>query len=65
MVHANIKTKAKPRRLPTVNLDGVDYFVDHRLEQFRAVTNPHDFVDFDTDRGRQMLGQCVWLDCDR
>lgn len=44
-----------PRRLPTVRLDGICWFVDARLRQFREVTNPHHFVDFDSLVGQRML----------
>jgi hypothetical protein len=29
------------------------YFTDLRLPQFRNVGNPHDYVDFDSDKGRE------------
>ena len=52
-----------PRFLPSVHLRGVDYFVDERLRQFRQVTNPHNYIEFDTEKGRQMLGEFFLLNC--
>ena len=38
----------KPTRLPTIVLDnGKTYFIDDRLKQFRNISNPHDFIDFE------------------
>jgi hypothetical protein len=51
------------RRLPVVRLNGIDYFVDVRLSQLRRVDNPHSFVDFDTDEGRSMYAECLFLTC--
>jgi len=44
-----------PRRLPIVRIDNVCWFVDVRLRQFRDVTNPHNYVDFDSDAGERMF----------
>jgi len=33
--------------LPTIKLNGVDYFIDHRLKEFRMCNNPHRFFSFD------------------
>ena len=55
-----------PRRLPTVHHDGDEYFVDVRLQQFRTVTPPlrHiEFIDFESERGRRMLEDCLILEC--
>ena len=55
-----------PRRLPTLWYEGVDYFIDNRLSQFRTVTPPIrmiDFIGFEEDGGRRMLEQCGWLTC--
>jgi len=32
-------------RLPTAMIDGKEYFIDKRLQQARAVDNPHDCLD--------------------
>jgi hypothetical protein len=34
-----------PHRLPVVNIDGREYFVDERLHELRAVNNPHERLD--------------------
>lgn len=34
-------------QLPKINLNGVDYFIDHHLREFRMVNNPHRFFSFD------------------
>jgi hypothetical protein len=31
-----------PRKLPVVTVHGREYFVDERLDELRAVNNPHD-----------------------
>ena len=41
--------------LPILHYRGAAYFVDQRLRQFRAVQNPHDFIDFKTPQGTDML----------
>jgi len=38
-----------PRRLPVVRVGGVEYFLDLRFKQLRAVRNPHDFINLDGD----------------
>ena len=58
--------RSGPRRLPTAQQDGNEYFVDIRLRQFRTVTppvGPIEFIDFDSPRGRRMLNECVMLEC--
>ena len=44
-----------PRLLPMVRLDGIDYFIDERLEEFRAVWNPHYRAVFRSAAGMNML----------
>jgi len=44
-----------PRRLPIVRLDGVDYFIDERLQELRAVWNPHRRIEFHSPQGVAML----------
>jgi hypothetical protein len=46
-----------PWMLPIVYYEARRYFVDLRLSQFREVENPHNFHDFDGERGRQMRRQ--------
>ena len=52
-----------PRCLPVVHLQGTDYFVDERLRQFREVTNPHHYIDFDSETGKRMLGEFYVVKC--
>jgi len=51
-----------PRRLPIVQIDGINWFVDVRLRQFREVKNPHNFVDFDSEAGERMIAGCLRLE---
>jgi hypothetical protein len=39
-----------PWCLPMVQHGQMQYFADLRLRQFREVSNPHNYVDFDSDR---------------
>ena len=43
-----------PRKLPILNCNGIDYFIDARLKQFREVSNPHHSVEFDSEQGCEM-----------
>ena len=43
------------RRLPIILWEGVEYFVDERLQEFRSNTRPIEFVPFDSSKGRDML----------
>ena len=43
-----------PRRLPTVNNKGKEYFIDWRLRQFRPVDPPLEFIPFDSELGRNI-----------
>ena len=55
-----------PCRLPTVHHGGDEYFVDVRLRQFRTATPSHrriEFITFESERGREMLKECVLLEC--
>ena len=52
-----------PWRLPILNYEGVNYFLDMRLKQFREVRNPHSFVDFDSDVGMRMCAGIIVLAC--
>ncbi len=57
------KNKQRPQPLAIVWLHGVEYFIDTDLNQFREVDNPHNFVDFDTEVGRQMWSECNITEC--
>jgi len=38
------KEPAKPRQLPIVTIRGKKYYQDDRLQEYRAVDNPHDRI---------------------
>ena len=46
-----------------VRLDGVDYFVDERLREFREVARPWARTEFGSAKGRQMLREFVVDEC--
>jgi hypothetical protein len=35
------------RELPKVIIDGKEYYVDERLQEYRACDNPHDRIPFE------------------
>ena len=42
--------------------EGVEYYVDYRLSQFRSITeypNVIEFIDFDSERGDIILSQLI------
>jgi hypothetical protein len=43
----NDHTPREPRRLPVVEIDGKEYFQDDRLQEYRAVDNPHERITFE------------------
>lgn len=59
------KANSGLRMLPIVLYGGVQYFADLRLRQFRAVKNPFDSVDFDTNEGRRMCRHTGVVHCRR
>jgi len=52
-----------PKRLPMVRLQNVEYFVDFRLREFRDVSNPSNYIKFDTENGKRMCMECWRLEC--
>ena len=52
-----------PWVLPIAQCGPVQYFTDLRLRQFREVRNPHNYVDFDSEQGRQMCEQTGIVVC--
>jgi transposase-like protein len=34
-----------------------------RLRQFREVTNPHNYIDFETDLGRHLCAAVIVIEC--
>ena len=57
------KQECWPKVLPMVYLGTKTWFVDLRLRQFRDVSDPYDYVDFASDRGRQMCDQANIISC--
>ena len=53
----------RPHQFPGVNVHDVNYFIDVRLNQFRQVDNPHNFIDFDTEKGQRMYSKCTIMEC--
>ena len=57
-----------PVRLPTVHIEGEDYFFDGRLREFRTKTppiRPFEIIRFESVKGRRMLEECILLECRR
>ena len=52
-----------PWTLPLVRVGETMYFADLRLKQFRDISNPHDCVDFDSERGRHICQQNGVIRC--
>lgn len=52
-----------PRVLPICQCGLTQFFVDLRLGQFREVTNPHNYVDFDSEEGMKMCRQTGVVVC--
>lgn len=52
--------------LPIVQHGPTQYFIDLRLRQFRNVRTPHNYVEFNSEQGRQMceeVGVVVCREC--
>jgi len=55
-------------RLPTVNLNGRNYFVDQELREFRSAGDRFataDFVRFDSAQGHALWEQCLIATCSK
>ncbi len=52
-----------PGVLPIVQHGPTQYFADLRLRQFRNVKDPHDYVDFDSEKGRPMCERAGIVVC--
>lgn len=66
MKNAKTREPAGPRRLPILRFGTQSYFIDSRLRQFRTATpplRPIEFIDFESERGRRLLKECVVLEC--
>ena len=46
-----------PWALPIVRHGATKYFADLRLRQFRDISNPHNYVDFNSEQGRCICRQ--------
>ncbi len=49
--------------LPIVRVEAAVYFVDLRLKQFRDTSNPHNYIDFDSEHGQHMCMQNGIVTC--
>jgi len=56
-------TFAGPWVLPMVQCGPTRYIVNLRLRQFRDIDAPYECVEFDSEQGRQMRGQCGIVVC--
>ena len=54
---------AGPWTLPIVRYGETMYFADLRLKQFRDIDNPHNYVEFDSERGYNMCMQNGIITC--
>ena len=52
-----------PASLPVVQSGPTQYFVDLRLRQFRNVQKPHEYWDFESEKGGQMCERCGVVMC--
>ena len=62
-MNSKVRTNQKSKQWGIVRLHGKDYFIDIELNQFRQVGNPHHFIDFDTEIGRQIWSACYMTTC--
>jgi len=52
-----------PWSLPVVQFGPTQYFADLRLRQFRNVQNPHEYLDFESEQGKEMCKRCGIVMC--
>ena len=52
-----------PKVLPMIHMGVKTYFVDLRLRQFRSVSDPGDYVEFESDDGRRMCEHANIISC--
>ena len=52
-----------PWVLPVVRYGTTQYFADLRLRQFRNVQNPHEYLDFESEQGKEMCRRCGIVMC--
>lgn len=54
---------AGPWALPIVRYEATMYFADLRLRQFRDISNPHNYIDFDSEHGQRICRQNGIIKC--
>jgi len=52
-----------PCVLPVVQHGATQYFADLRLRQFRNVQNPHEYWDFESEKGKETCEQSGIVMC--
>ena len=52
-----------PWLLPIVQHGSTQYFADLRLRRFRNVQKPHEYLDFESEKGKQMCERCGIVTC--
>jgi len=60
--------RSESEKLPSVHLNGREYFVDRKLREFRSSGTPSsaaDFVRFDSTKGRALWDQCLIATCSK
>ena len=63
MAEAKQEVFTGPWALPVVRNGLTSYFADLRLRQFRDISNPHNYVDFDSEQGRIICRQSGIVSC--
>jgi hypothetical protein len=63
MEHVKQQVFVGPWTLPIVRYEATMYFADLRLRQFRDISNPHNYIDFDSGRGQLMCRQNGIITC--
>ena len=63
MNSSDLEAKKCSQVLPVVRLADTAYFVDLRLRQFRETMNPHNYVDFDSAKGKKMCREAGVITC--
>jgi len=70
-----IKENPMPRKLPSVTHKGKKYYIDWRLQEFRPVAPPLEFIPFDSELGREidempepeeapsLASNCISIEC--
>ena len=53
------------RVLPVLWTSQGQFFIDLRLREFRRTVNPHERIEFSSDRGRQLCRQANIVSCSR